>query len=144
MSAAILQMETNKRRFVRSLLRARRVWLQLNLSEVIDGRENEAEEEEEDEEDQQQQQRQSRVNIVLAVNSIPFVVFTAKRGSRTPTRWIWHGSRELDAGFGFTRSPPLPLLETVNASSILKSPDLFIPSRREVKELVEMANHIRD
>ena len=133
-------METNKRRFVRSLLRARRVWLQLNLSEVIDGRENEAEEEE----DQQQQRRQSRVNIVLAVNSIPFVVFTAKRGSRTPTRWIWHGSRELDAGFGFTRSPPLPLLETVNASSILKSPDLFIASRREVKELVEMANHIRD
>ena len=132
-------METNKRRFVRSLLRARRVWLQLNLSEVIDGRENEAEEEED-----QQQRRQSRVNIVLAVNSIPFVVFTAKRGSRTPTRWIWHGSRELDAGFGFTRSPPLPLLETVNASSILKSPDLFIPSRREVKELVEMANHIRD
>ena len=44
-------------------------WLQLNLSEVMDGRENEAEE----------QRHHSRVNAVLAVNSIPFVVLTAKR-----------------------------------------------------------------
>ena len=113
-------METNKRLLRAPLARAgRRVWQQLNLSEVIDGRENEAGKEEEE----KQQQQQSRLNTVLAVNSIPLVVF--KRGSRTPPDI--DGSRKLRFSNALLARRRIRFSKLSMLRWFLKSLDLFFP-----------------
>ena len=62
----------------------------------------------------------SGVNAVLAGNSIPeplFIYYVQ----------VQLGGRDFDSVFKLIRSSPLSPFETVNASSILKSPELFSP-----------------